>query len=124
MGLAQADEVETLQVWWPTSDSTQDFSKLEANYAFHREQLEQHGNDHPDAVPIMRTVFVSEDTSVVEQARRALELQAAELAETRGTLRLELGQLDDWALVERFIAQLQRFQQDTGDPWHHKWAYE
>ena len=26
--------------------------------------------------------------------------------------------------VERFCAQLKAFQQQTGDPWLHKWVYE
>jgi len=28
------------------------------------------------------------------------------------------------AMVETFVAQLQRFQAETNDPWLHKWTYE
>ena len=28
------------------------------------------------------------------------------------------------AMVDRFIAQLKQFQQETDDPWYHKWTYE
>ena len=76
------------------------FARLRSNYALHREQLAEHGREDADAVPVMRTVFASESSSLLEQARRALEIQAAEIRSARGSLRpLDLDHVDDWAIV-------------------------
>ena len=76
------------------------FARLRENYALHREQLAEHGRDEADAVPVMRTVFTSESSSLLEQARRALEIQAAEIRSARGSLQpLDLDHVDDWAIV-------------------------
>ena len=83
------------------------YRRLEENYALHREALIEHDHRQSLAVPIMRTVFISEDQSVLREARSALEQQAAELARTRAVvfrssqLSKTLGgrDLDDWALT-------------------------
>ena len=76
------------------------FARLRSNYALHREQLAEHGREDVDAVPVMRTVFASQSPSLLEQARRALEIQAAEIRSARGSRQpLDLDHVDDWAIV-------------------------
>ena len=75
------------------------FARLRSNYALHREQLAEHGHEDAGAVPVMRTVFASQSASLLEQARRALEIQATEIRSARGSLQLDLDHVDDWAIV-------------------------
>jgi alkanesulfonate monooxygenase SsuD/methylene tetrahydromethanopterin reductase-like flavin-dependent oxidoreductase (luciferase family) len=76
-------------------------SKLEENYALHRETLALAGKSGEIPVPIMRSVFVSDDEGRVRDAREALARQAAAMA------RAPLGAIgravdedaETWALV-------------------------
>jgi alkanesulfonate monooxygenase SsuD/methylene tetrahydromethanopterin reductase-like flavin-dependent oxidoreductase (luciferase family) len=74
---------------------------LEENYARHRDALAEDRRGEPMAVPILRTLFVSRNLSVLERARAALGRQAATLASVPvASLRRNAGAaVEDWALV-------------------------
>jgi alkanesulfonate monooxygenase SsuD/methylene tetrahydromethanopterin reductase-like flavin-dependent oxidoreductase (luciferase family) len=74
---------------------------LEDNYARHREAFtERHGGERL-AVPVMRTLFVSRNASVLERVREALARQAAALSSAPiASLRRHAdAKVEDWALV-------------------------
>ncbi len=74
---------------------------LEANYASHREALEEAGNETPADVPVMRTMFASRSAETLARVREALAKQAAALAKSP-LLRLREAanrDLGEWALV-------------------------
>jgi alkanesulfonate monooxygenase SsuD/methylene tetrahydromethanopterin reductase-like flavin-dependent oxidoreductase (luciferase family) len=77
------------------------FERLRENYALHRDTLLEHDHRKSIAVPIMRTVFISEDPSVLRAARSSLDRQAAELAKTPAVAfrTQDSKSLDDWALT-------------------------
>lgn len=76
-------------------------SMLESKYAMHREANEKYNQDISDSVPVMRTVFVSQNSDQLKNVREKLD------AETR--LRAESSVLairtsadassDDWAII-------------------------
>ncbi len=68
-------------------------SRLEANYKQHRQAAAEAGETYPEVVPLMRTVFVSRDRSVLSDVRKQMA------ARTENT-RLDDGEgLDDWTLM-------------------------
>ncbi len=75
---------------------------LETNYARHREACAAAGRAEPDAVPIMRTVFVAEDDDTLVRARRILDEQLVAFR-AQGALagRAPPASVDDWAIVGR-----------------------
>jgi len=76
-------------------------SRLKENYAHHRRVLAESEAGEDIAVPVMRTVFVSENAEHVREAREALARQAAALARAplRAIRRVVSDDVDDWALV-------------------------
>jgi alkanesulfonate monooxygenase SsuD/methylene tetrahydromethanopterin reductase-like flavin-dependent oxidoreductase (luciferase family) len=74
---------------------------LEANYALHRQACAEGGHDVPAEVPIMRTVFVSNDQREIERVRGLLERQAGETRRQAGAAiaRRVPDRVDDWALI-------------------------
>ena len=74
---------------------------LEANYALHRQACADSGHDAPAEIPIMRTVFVSNEQREIERIRNLLQRQAQE---TRRQASVAIArrvpeQVDDWALI-------------------------
>ena len=74
---------------------------LEANYALHRQACTENGHEVPAEVPIMRTVFVSNDRREIEQVRDLLERQAGETRRQANAAiaRRVPDRVDDWALI-------------------------
>jgi alkanesulfonate monooxygenase SsuD/methylene tetrahydromethanopterin reductase-like flavin-dependent oxidoreductase (luciferase family) len=74
---------------------------LQANYALHRQACAEGGHDVPAEVPIMRTVFVSNDQHEIERVRELLERQAgATRRQASGAIARRVpDRVDDWALV-------------------------
>jgi alkanesulfonate monooxygenase SsuD/methylene tetrahydromethanopterin reductase-like flavin-dependent oxidoreductase (luciferase family) len=74
---------------------------LERNYARHAEACRAAGVAVPEIVPIMRTVFVSEDAGLLEQVRRDLAQQAETLrAQASGAMRARVGTaVEAWSIV-------------------------
>ena len=76
--------------------------QLDENLARYREACDAAGRKPPADVPIMRTVFVGEDVSVLARVSAALESQLRALAKTSSTAlrsRVASAALDDWAIV-------------------------
>ncbi len=71
-------------------------ARLRANYRGHAEACEAAGVERPAEVPIMRTLFVSEDAKLVQRIRDQLEVAARQLAPSRQGVSLAA---DDWAIV-------------------------
>ena len=93
-------------------------SKLEENLTRYREACGAAGREPPAEVPIMRTVFVSEDVGELARASAALEEQMRGMARAPRALRARLtaDALDDWAIVgepaavaDRIAALRERF---------------
>ncbi len=73
---------------------------LEDNYARHRAACTDAGHPLPDAVPVMRTVFVSEDAALVAKVRELLgQRMIAMQQQARALVRTLPRHLDDWAIV-------------------------
>ena len=73
---------------------------LEDNYAQHRAACTGAGHPLPDAVPVMRTIFVSEDPVLIANVRELLERRMAAMQQQSGALVRTLPRrLDDWAIV-------------------------
>lgn len=71
--------------------------QLRTNHRRHAEACDAAGVDRPAEVPIMRTLFVSEDAKLVAEIRNQLEIAARQLASTqRPGVSLAA---DDWAIV-------------------------
>ena len=72
--------------------------RLRTNYQRHRAACTEAGSTLPPEVPVMRTVFVSDDASLVARVREQLEIGVREVASSglRRGLSLEP---DDWAIV-------------------------
>ena len=77
------------------------FTRLVENYGRHREVLGEHGHDGEIAVPVMRTIFASRDTTRLARAHAALSQQAAALAKApvASVRRSAEADLDDFAIV-------------------------
>ena len=84
---------------------------LKANYAQHRLAAEEAGVPAPDVVPLMRTVFVSENAATLDTMRQAL-------AERSDNARLADGETyEDWTIVgtpAEVRDQISVYQQDLG----------
>ncbi|MBW2269750.1 MAG: LLM class flavin-dependent oxidoreductase [Deltaproteobacteria bacterium] len=76
-------------------------SQLAENLMRHREACEAAGRELPSAVPLMRTVFVSDDASALARASAALEQQMRAMARAPSAVlrRGAEGDVEDWALV-------------------------
>ena len=76
-------------------------SRLEGNYADHREQSEAAGVAVPREVPVMRSVFAHPDVSLCARVHAALARQAAALPRSRAAAIRQEGapQVEDFALV-------------------------
>ncbi|MDE0660980.1 MAG: LLM class flavin-dependent oxidoreductase [Gammaproteobacteria bacterium] len=71
--------------------------RLRENHRRHAEACDEAGVERPPEVPIMRTLFVSEDRRLVAQVREQLGLAARQLAGSgRPGVSLEA---DDWAII-------------------------
>ena len=71
--------------------------RLRENYRRHGEACDEAGVERPPEVPIMRTLFVSEDRRLVAQVRDQLGMAARQLAnDGRPGVSLEA---DEWAIV-------------------------
>lgn len=73
-------------------------SRLRENYLRHAEACDAAGVDRPPEVPIMRTLFVSEDADLLARVRDQLGVSARQLATGGGRPGISLAP-DDWAIV-------------------------
>lgn len=84
---------------------------LENNYAQHVQAAEAAGVAAPSVIPLMRTVFVSEDAALLKDVKTTL-------AEKSENVRLLDGEgVDDWTLIgtpEEVLAKLQHYQERIG----------
>lgn len=75
---------------------------LAANYDRHRRACLDADMSPPAIVPIMRTVFVSEDAGSISRARELLQAQLIALQRGGGTIARAIpDSVDDWAIVGR-----------------------
>jgi alkanesulfonate monooxygenase SsuD/methylene tetrahydromethanopterin reductase-like flavin-dependent oxidoreductase (luciferase family) len=94
-------------------------SRLLENYRLHREALAEAGAVTSLPVPVMRTVFVSQDVSTLRRVREGLEQQAAEMRGSASPVirrRIE-GSIDDWAIVgqrTQVTETLARYREELG----------
>ncbi|MCS5568170.1 MAG: LLM class flavin-dependent oxidoreductase [Pseudomonadales bacterium] len=72
--------------------------RLRENYETHRLACTEAGVQIPEEVPIMRTVFVSENSRLVAEIRDRLEEEARKLSES-GIRKGMSMEVDDWAIV-------------------------
>jgi alkanesulfonate monooxygenase SsuD/methylene tetrahydromethanopterin reductase-like flavin-dependent oxidoreductase (luciferase family) len=74
---------------------------LGANYARHAQACRAAGMPVPETVPIMRTVFISQDSALLDDVRTRLTEQVATLrAQSSGIMRDRLpATVDEWGLV-------------------------
>ena len=72
--------------------------RLRENYRRHAEACEAAGVDRPPQVPIMRTVFISEDVALLGRVREQLEASARAMASSGLRQGLSLA-ADEWAIV-------------------------
>jgi len=93
-------------------------STLEENYRRHREACLAEGRELPTVVPVMRTVFVSEDPARLEAVRDLLERQVAEMRRQGSALGRALpDRVDDWAIVgppDAVRDQIERYRAKLG----------
>jgi alkanesulfonate monooxygenase SsuD/methylene tetrahydromethanopterin reductase-like flavin-dependent oxidoreductase (luciferase family) len=74
--------------------------------------MNEAGHGLPDAVPLMRTVFVSRDVSVLKRTRERLESNA-----NAGSQRDPETKLDDWAIIgepEQVRDAIERYREAFG----------
>ncbi len=95
--LAQAGRLALPYLASPMESETQ----LAENLERHREACEEAGRELPGVVPLMRTVFVSDDVGTLARASAGLEQQmrAMSRAPSAALRRGAEGSLDDWAIV-------------------------
>lgn len=67
--------------------------RLEANYASHRSHASEAGHPDINTVPVMRTVYVTDDDREANRIRQALD------AGTPHAMREEGACVDDWAMI-------------------------
>ena len=90
--------------------------QLIANYTAHGEACDAAGVERPSEVPIMRTMFVSDNRRLLEQIRGTLNEHTAPFRRTALGARTT-GTLDDWALVGELSyvrEQIQRYREALG----------
>lgn len=73
-------------------------ARLRENYRRHAEACEAAGVDRPPQVPIMRTVFISDDMALLGRVREQLEASARAMASSGLRQGLSLA-ADEWAIV-------------------------
>ena len=74
-------------------------TRLEENYALHREAYPDEGPPSDFAVPIMRTLFVTRERGLADQARQSLQRQAASLARSGAVLPRPASSVAEWAMI-------------------------
>ena len=72
--------------------------RLRDNYQRHAEASDAAGVPRPAELPIMRTLFVAEDATLLAQVREQLEQSARQVASSRLRRGISLAP-DDWAIV-------------------------
>jgi len=72
---------------------------LADNYARHREACAAAGNAPPADVPILRTIFVSDDEDCLAQVRAQLERRMDEMHHRGGLVHGQAQSIEDWAIV-------------------------
>ena len=90
--------------------------RLRDNYERHRSACADEGVDEPDEIPIMRTVFVSDDGTLVRRIRDELETQARAMASTGIRKGMSLA-VDDWAIVgghSEVRDKIERYREELG----------
>jgi len=90
--------------------------RLKENYAKHISACAEAEVAAPSEVPMMRTVFLSDDRSLIERMRERLEEQAREMSQSGLRKGLSVA-VDDWAIVgdAAFIKdQVARYQDELG----------
>lgn len=91
---------------------------LEANYAAHREAALEAGVEPPSIVPLMRTVFVSEDATLVRRLQGELIEQRQAIPRPGAQSEAQRNEpLEDWAIIgspEHVREQVERYQQALG----------
>ena len=73
-------------------------ARLRENYMRHAQACDEAGVPRPAEVPIMRTLFVSEDRALLDRVREQLDASARSLAAS-GLRRGISPSADDWAIV-------------------------
>ena len=90
--------------------------RLRSNLEIHGEACREANLDVPDDVPIMRTMFCSEDTKRVAEVRDRLESESVNAARSvEGTQRATT--IDDWSIVGEpaYVRELvKRYQEELG----------
>ena len=93
-------------------------ASLRDNYARHRKACAEAGAQMPEEVPVMRTVFVSNDGSMLNRVRTLLEDQARQMRSQPGAAtRLVQDSVDEWALIGEPAAvldNLARYREEVG----------
>ena len=72
--------------------------RLRENYQRHKEACKEEQVSYPDEIPVMRTVFVSEDKSLLSRIRHQLEEQAKQMS-TSGIRKGMSLHVDDLAII-------------------------
>jgi alkanesulfonate monooxygenase SsuD/methylene tetrahydromethanopterin reductase-like flavin-dependent oxidoreductase (luciferase family) len=95
------------------------FDVLVRNYARHAEACEQAGVPIPNVVPIMRTVFVSHDTAMLDRVREALTTQVATMrAQATEAMRTRMPEtVDEWGIVgtpPQVLARIAEYRRSLG----------
>ncbi len=95
------------------------FDVLARNYARHAEACEQAGVPIPNVVPIMRTVFVSQDAAMLDRVREALATQVAAMrAQATDAMRTRMPEtVDEWGIVgtpPQVLARIDEYRRDLG----------
>lgn len=72
-------------------------TRLSANYAIQRSACEKAGKPQPNDVPIMRSVFISDNVSQTRQVRDRLDRESRAMA--RSATESPASLADDWAIV-------------------------
>ncbi len=72
--------------------------RLKENFAKHRNACKEAGVQPPKEIPIMRTVFLSDNRPLIESVRERLEAQAREIAQSGVRAGLS-GAVEDWAII-------------------------
>ena len=90
-------------------------SRLHENYAIQRLACEKTGKALPDAVPIMRSVFISDDASLTKTVRDRLNRESRAMVRSASDSSPVLA--DDWAIVgDSYFARdlFARYQEELG----------
>ena len=72
--------------------------RLIENYQRHKEACKEEEVPYPEEIPVMRTVFVSEDKTLIRRIRQQLDEQARHIS-TSGIRKGMSLDIDDWTIV-------------------------